>query len=108
LIPQPLPEQIRLAPVTAIYSLREPWSQDNLTGAWRFQRLISPAGVAHFSDYNGWDATGFTNGFQRYLSLASGISTVRLRRHGSFCSLMSSANEALTPEPWSANAAMSL
>lgn len=63
LIPQPLQGQIRIAPAIAIYSLREPWSQDNLTGVWRFQRLISLAGMAHFNDYNGWDATGFTNRF---------------------------------------------
>jgi len=39
-IPQPLQGQSRLAPAAASYSLREPWSRDNLAGAWRVQPMI--------------------------------------------------------------------
>lgn len=41
-------------------SLKESSLKDNLPGTWHVQYTISPAGVVHYNDYNGWDATGFT------------------------------------------------
>ncbi len=41
-------------------SLRQPSLPDNLTGTWHVQYSISPTGIVHYNDYNGWDATGFT------------------------------------------------
>ncbi|MGE0882094.1 MAG: CAP domain-containing protein [Blastocatellales bacterium] len=41
-------------------SLKQPSLPDNLVGTWHVQYSISPTGVVHYNDYNGWDATGFT------------------------------------------------
>jgi hypothetical protein len=41
-------------------SLKEPSLKENLVGTWHVQYTISPTGVKHYNDYNGWDATGFT------------------------------------------------
>lgn len=41
-------------------SLRLPSLHENLAGTWHVQYSISPTGVVHYNDYNGWDATGFT------------------------------------------------
>lgn len=41
-------------------SLKLPSLPDNLVGTWHVQYSISPTGVVHYNDYNGWDATGFT------------------------------------------------
>jgi len=41
-------------------SLKELSLPDNLIGTWHVQYSISPTGVVHYNDYNGWDATGFT------------------------------------------------
>jgi uncharacterized protein YkwD len=41
-------------------SLKEPSLKDNLPGTWHVQYTISPTGVVHYNDYNGWDGTGFT------------------------------------------------
>lgn len=41
-------------------SLKLPSLPDNLFGTWHVQYTISPAGIVHYNDYNGWDATGFT------------------------------------------------
>src|SRR5262249_15278628 len=37
--------------------------RDNLIGVWHVQFTISPKGVVHYNDYNGWDGTGFTISF---------------------------------------------
>jgi len=83
-IPQPLPEQIRL--------MAAKLAPKYFTVYW--------PDIFHIS----YEILHMKYGF-RSLSLASGNSTIRLRRHSLFCSLMSSANEASAPEPWSANAA---
>lgn len=44
-------------------SLREPSMRDNLVGVWHIQYTISPKGVVHYNDFNGWDSTGFTMTF---------------------------------------------
>lgn len=44
-------------------SLSSPSSPDNLIGTWHVQFTISPKGVTHYNDYNGWDGTGFTISF---------------------------------------------
>lgn len=41
-------------------SLKEPSIRDNLLGVWHVQYTISPTGVKHYNDYNGYDGTGFT------------------------------------------------
>ncbi len=88
LIPQPLQGQIRLAPAKQSPKYFPVYWPD----------------ISHIS----YEILHMKYGFHLSLSLASGISTIRLRRQSLFCSLMSSANEALAPELWSANAAMSL
>lgn len=44
-------------------SLKQPSLPDNLAGTWHVQYSISPTGVVHYNDYNGWDGTGFTINF---------------------------------------------
>lgn len=44
-------------------SLLQPSLKDNLVGTWHVQFTISPTGVVHYNDYNGWDATGYTISF---------------------------------------------
>jgi uncharacterized protein YkwD len=40
--------------------LRQPSVKDYIPGLWHVQYTISPTGIKHYNDYNGWDATGFT------------------------------------------------
>ncbi len=51
------------APPQGNPSLKEPSLRDNIAGTWHVQYTISPTGVVHYNDYNGWDATGFTISF---------------------------------------------
>jgi hypothetical protein len=44
-------------------SLSSPSLRDYLVGTWHVQYTISPTGIVHYNDYNGWDATGFTISF---------------------------------------------
>jgi uncharacterized protein YkwD len=44
-------------------SLSLPSLRDYLVGTWHVQYTISPTGIVHYNDYNGWDATGFTISF---------------------------------------------
>lgn len=37
--------------------------KDYIPGLWHVQYTISPTGIKHYNDYNGWDATGFTISF---------------------------------------------
>lgn len=41
-------------------SLKESSIPENLLGTWHVQFSISPTGIVHYNDYNGWDGTGFT------------------------------------------------
>ena len=41
-------------------SLSQPSNSSFIPGLWHVQYTISPTGIKHYNDYNGWDATGFT------------------------------------------------
>lgn len=44
-------------------SLNTPSNSSYISGLWHVQYTISPTGIKHYNDYNGWDATGFTISF---------------------------------------------
>lgn len=44
-------------------SLQQPSNSSYIAGLWHVQYTISPTGIKHYNDYNGWDATGFTISF---------------------------------------------
>jgi hypothetical protein len=84
--------QSRLAPATATYSLREPLSRDNLTGA----RGVQPHDLAvRRGAFQRLQRMGCDRVHEPLSSLpVLGFRELhnRLRRHSLFCSLMSSAD----------------
>lgn len=44
-------------------ALATPSNSSYISGLWHVQFTLSPTGIKHYNDYNGWDATGFTISF---------------------------------------------